>query len=106
MKTLRSRVFSLLALAVIAAVPAPPEPASPSPVVVDSMMTGPALVDHVVIGPAPAGSIVIAVPAPLTQLSPCFKQCIAIREECHAGCSTTGCHHECGDSAVTCLSNC
>src|SRR5688572_31362597 len=30
----------------------------------------------------------------LFPIYPCFAECIAIREECDAGCSTTQCHRE------------
>jgi hypothetical protein len=90
MKTPSALAFALLALVMIAAAPAPtetaPEIASP--------------------GLAPAAPTGIEEPAPVFQINPCFAQCIAIREECDAGCSTTQCHRECRDSAIQCMSNC
>jgi hypothetical protein len=90
MKTLPVLAFALLALVAITAAPAPtgtaPELALP--------------------GLAPADPTGIGTPAPLPQVSPCLSQCLAIREECDAGCSTTQCHRECRDSAVQCVSHC
>jgi hypothetical protein len=90
MKTPPALVFALLALVVITAAPAPteiaPEVALP--------------------GLAPANPTGIGATAPLPKVNPCFTQCLAIREECDAGCSTTQCHRECRDSAVECISHC
>ena len=92
MKTLPVLAFALLALVAIAAAPAPTEIA-------------PALV---LSDPAPADPAVIGAqaPAPLPKVPPCFDECMEIRAECDAGCSTTQCHRECRDSAIQCLSNC
>jgi len=87
MKTLAALAFALLALVTFAASPAQaetaPEPALPAA--------------------DPAG---ICEPAPVFQINPCFAACLAIREECDAGCSTTQCHRECRDSAIECMSHC
>lgn len=90
MKTPRALAFALLALVVIAAAPAPtqiiPELALP--------------------GLAPADPSGIGAPAPLPKVNPCILQCLEIRQECDAGCSTSQCHRECRDSAVECVSHC
>lgn len=90
MKTRPALAFALLALVLIAAAPAPTEIA-PELVLPDL---------------APAEPIGIGEPAPLPQLNPCITQCLEIREECDAGCSTSQCHRECRDSAVECVSHC
>ena len=90
MKTPTALAFALLALVMIAATPAPTESAPE--------LALPEL--------APADPIGICEPAPVFQINPCFAECIAIREECDAGCSTTQCHRECRDSAIQCMSNC
>jgi hypothetical protein len=94
MKTLPALAFALLAVVAITAAPAPiPAPTGTAP-----ELALPSL--------APAAPAGIGTPAPLPQLNSCFTQCLAIRDECDAGCSTTQCHRECRDSAVQCTSNC
>ena len=94
MKTLSALTFALLAVVAITAAPAPaPVPAGTAP-----ELALPSL--------APAAPIGIGTPAPLPQINPCLAQCLAIREECDDGCSTTQCHRECRDSAVQCVSHC
>jgi len=92
MKTPTTLAFALLALVMIAAAPAPTEIA---PELALTCL-------------APADTTGIGEPAPLPQFqfNPCFAECLAIREECDAGCSTTQCHRECRDSAIQCMSNC
>lgn len=90
MKTPPALAFALLALVVIAAAPAPTEIAP----------------ELALPGLAPADPTEIGAPAPLPQINPCFAQCLEIREECDAGCSTSQCHRECRDSAIECISHC
>lgn len=90
MKTLRALTFALLALVVVAAAPAPTETVPE--------ISLPDL--------APADPIGIEAPASLPQLNSCLAQCLEIRRECDANCSTTQCHRECRDSAIQCISNC
>jgi hypothetical protein len=92
MKTPSALAFALLALVMVAAAPAP-APTEIAPELALSCL-------------APAAPTGIEEPAPVFQINPCFAQCIAIREECDAGCSTTQCHRECRDSAIQCMSNC
>ena len=54
----------------------------------------------------PADPAEIGTPAPVPQTPTCFQECMAIRAECDANCTTTQCHRECRDSAIQCLSNC
>ena len=90
MKTQSALAFALLALLLIAAAPAPTETA-PELSLPDLASTYPAE---------------IGTPDPLFRANPCFDQCLAIRAQCDANCTTTQCHRECRDSAIQCLSQC
>ncbi|HEV2843386.1 MAG TPA: hypothetical protein VG477_00955 [Thermoanaerobaculia bacterium] len=90
MKTSTALAFAFLTLVAIATAPAPTE--------VAPELALPAL--------AAADPTGISAPTPVPQATTCFTECLAIRKECDASCSTDQCYRECRDSAFECLSHC